>query len=134
MHRISHFNALFEGDYSFVRPMRHYDTYNRDHPLIRGVINGQYLALAMTNPYLDPGETQQVELWYDAPQGGIKQALWSGSVQLQARRTHLFQCKLPQLPAGARYDPDKLYFRYTCVDGNFRQTFTVSGNYDVPCP
>lgn len=134
MHRVSQLNPLFEGDYYFVRPVRHYDTWNRDHPLIRGILNGRYLALAMTNPYLDIGETQSVELCYDAPFGGAKKPLWSGKVALQPRKTQLFQCKLPALPAGQKYDPDKLYFRYTCADGNFRQTFTLTGNYDMNYP
>ena len=67
MHRVSQFNALFQGHYDFVRPVRHYDAWNHDHPLIRGSLNGRYLLLAMTNPYLDPGETQTVELRYGAP-------------------------------------------------------------------
>ena len=96
--------------------------------------NGRYLALAMTNPYLDPGETQTVELWYDAPYHGARKPVWSGQVTLQSRHTHLFQCKLPPLPRGQTYDTGKLYFRYTCVDGNFHQTFIVTGDYDVVYP
>ena len=130
MHRVSQLNSLFEGDYYFVRPIRHYDTWNRDHPLIRGILNGRYLALAMTNPYLDIGESQNVELCYGAPFEGTKKPVWAGKVALQPRKTHLFQCKLPALPVGQKYDPDKLYFRYTCADGNFRQTFTLTGHYN----
>lgn len=141
MHRVSQLNRLFEGDYSFVRPVRHYDIWNRDHPIIRGVINGRYLALAMTNPYLDPGETQTVELRYDSPFPGSKagaakpaKPIWSGTVRLQSRKTGLFQCRLPALPNGKAYDPDRLYFRYTCADGEYRHTFTVTGDYEVPYP
>jgi hypothetical protein len=129
MHRLSQFNSILEGDYNFVRPVRHYDTYNRDHPIIRGVINGRLLLLAMTNPYLDPGESQQVELWYDAV--SPEQALWRDTVTINARKTHLFHCTLPQ---GRAYDPARLYLRYTCVNGSYRKTFTVSGNYDVAVP
>lgn len=131
MHRVSQLDPLFEGHYYYVRPVRCYDTWNRDHPIIRGILNGRYLALAMTNPYLDPGETQTVELWYDAPYGGAKKPVWSGKVTLQARKTHLFQCKLP---GGRQYVPEKLYLRYTCADGTFRKTFTVTGDYDVAYP
>lgn len=134
MHRVSGLAPLFEGKYAFVRPVRHHDTYDRDHPLIRGIVQGRYLALAMTNPYLDPGESQQVELWYDTPYAGRQRAVWSGSVRLQTRRTHLFQCKLPPLPDGAAYDADRLYLRYTCADGSFRRTYFVTGNHDVRYP
>lgn len=133
MHRVSQLNRLFEGKYSYVRPTRHYDTSNRDHPIIRGILNGQYLALAMTNPYLDPGETQEVEMWYGADYAN-RTRTWYNKVPLQARRTQLYQCKLPPLPAGQTYDPDKLYFRYVLQDGKYSATFTVTGNYDVPYP
>ena len=134
MHRVSQFNALFQGHYDFVRPVRHYDTWNHDHPLIRGIVNGRYLLLAMTNPYLDPEESQAVELRYGTPFESGTKPVWSGTVRLLSRRTHLFQCKLPPLPGGQTYDPDKLYFRYTCADGSFRKTFTVSGDYEAPYP
>ena len=134
MHRVSQFNALFQGQYDYVRPVRHYDTWNRDHPLIRGLINGRYLLLAMTNPYLDPGESQTVELRYGLPFEAAAKPVWSGTVRLLPRHTHLFQCKLPPLPPGQSYDPDRLYFRYTCADGDFRKTFTVTGDYEVSYP
>jgi hypothetical protein len=133
LHRVSQFNKLFDGNYSFIRPTRHYNTHDRNHPIIRGILNGQYLLLGMTNPYLDPNETQDVEVWYDTPYAN-KTMKWSGKVAIQSRRNHLFQCKLPPLPAGQSYDPDKLYFRYTCKDGKFNETYTVSGNYDVKYP
>ena len=133
MHRVSNFNAMFEGDYYFVRPVAHYDTANTDHPLIRGIINGRYLVLALTNPYLDPGETQLVEIWYGAPYTN-RNKVWSGEVEIEARKTRLVQCALPALSGGKTYDPDKLYFRYTCVDGKFEKTFTVTGNYTVAYP
>ena len=133
LHRVSQFNRLFEGTYSFIRPTRHYRTYDRDHPVIRGLVNGQYLALAMTNPYLDPGEQQEVEVWYDSPYAS-RTAKWSGSAMIRSRKNHLYQCKLPALPAGQSYDPDKLYFRYTLQDGRHTETFTVTGNYDVKFP
>ncbi len=133
LHRVSQFNRLFDGNYSFIRPTRLYNTHNRDHPIIRGLVNGQYLVLAMLNPYLDPGEHQDVEVWYDAPYAS-RTTKWAGNVAIQARKNHLFQCKLPALPAGQQYDPDKLYFRYTLKDGNYSETFTVSGNYDVKYP
>lgn len=133
LHRLSKFNALFDGTYAFIRPVRHHDMNNRDHPLIRGLVNGRYLLLAMTNPYLDLGETQQVEVWYNTPYPG-KGRTWSSTVTLQPRRTHLFQCRLPALLKHAAYDPDKLYFRYTLRDGDYTRTFTVSGNYTAPYP
>lgn len=43
-------------------------------------------------------------------------------------------CKLPPLPTGRSYDPDKLYFRYKLEDGKYTATFTASGNYDVKYP
>lgn len=129
LHRLSQFNKLFDGRYSFVRPTRQQDVFNRDHPIIRGIINGRYLLLAMMNPYLDFGESQEVEIWYDAPDA--QKSKWSDKVSILPRRTHLFQCKLPAPPKEG-YDPDKLFFRYTCVDGNYRKSFTLSGNYNVP--
>jgi len=133
LHRVSQFNKLFDGKYSFIRPTRHYRTYDRDHPIIRGLVNGQYLMLGMTNPYLDPGEKQEVEIWYDSPYS-MKASKWSDKVAIQARKNHIYQCKLPALPAGQAYDPDKLYFRYTLKDGRHTETFTVTGNYDVKYP
>lgn len=133
LHRVSQFNRLFDGTYSFVRPTRHYNTHNRDHPIIRGLVNGQYLMLGMTNPYLDLGEKQEVEIWYDSPYS-TRTAKWAGKAVINARKTHIYQCKLPPLPAGQAYDPDKLYFRYTLKDGRHTETFTVSGNYDVKYP
>ncbi|MGE5610565.1 MAG: hypothetical protein ACM359_15045 [Bacillota bacterium] len=130
LHRLSQFNALFDGTYSFIRPVRHEDIRNRDHPVIRGIINGRYLLLAMSNPYLDLDEKQQVEIWYDADEKA-KGKIWTDTVTIQPRKVHLFQCKLPALPQG-EYDPDRLYFRYTCVDGTYTKTFTVTGNYEVP--
>lgn len=132
LHRLSQFNKLFDGKYSFIRPMREHDIWNRDQPVIRGIVNGRYLLLTMSNPFLDIGETQQVEVWYDAPYAKRKQAKWHDQVTIQHRKNHLFQCKLPALTKG--YDPDKLYFHYTCVDGNYKKTFTVTGNYNVPYP
>jgi hypothetical protein len=134
LHRLSQFNALFDGNYSFIRPVRQHDVWNRDQPVIRGIINGRYLLLAMTNPFLDPDEKQQVEIWYDAPYARRQQARWYDKVTVEPRRTHLFQCKLPPLTGRKEYDPAKLYFRYTCEDGNYRKTFTVTGNYNVPYP
>jgi hypothetical protein len=134
LHRVSQFNRLFDGDYSFIRPVRHYNTHDRDHPIIRGLVNGNYLVLAMLNPALDPGEKQEVEVWYDAPYASRGAGKWSGKATIEARKTHLFQCKLPVLPAGRKYNPDKLYFRYRLVDGKYTQTFTVSGNYEVKYP
>lgn len=129
MHRVSQFNKLFEGAYSFIRPQRVVDTWNRDNALlIRGLVNGRYLVLAMSNPYLDPGETQDVEIWYDQPYAKRAQAVWRDKVTVKARKNHIFQCKLPP---GA-YDPDKLYFRFTLKDGDYTKTFTLSGNYDKP--
>ena len=128
LHRLSRFGKLFDGKYSFVRPERCHDMFNRDHPIVRGIINGRYLLLAMTNPYLDFGETQDVDIWY----GGRyedRAKTWHDKVTLLPRRTHLFQCKLP---AGKSYDPDKLYFRYTQKDGAWEKTYTVSGNYTAP--
>ncbi|MEO8350081.1 MAG: hypothetical protein ABI680_00030 [Chthoniobacteraceae bacterium] len=133
LHRVSQFNQLFDGTYSFIRPTRHYRAYDRDHPIIRGLINGRYLALAMTNPYLDPGEKQEVEIWYDSPYAS-RTFKWSGKATILSRTNHIFQCKLPSLPAGQSYDPDKLYFRYTLQDGQYAKTFTVTGNYDVQYP
>lgn len=134
LHRVSQFNPLFDGSYSFIRPVRHYDTHNRDHPIIRGLINGRYLALAMLNPALDPGETQEVEIWYDCPYASRGNWTWTDKAVIQARHTHLYQCKLPSLPLGRSYDPDKLYFRYKLEDGKHTETFTVTGNYDVKYP
>ncbi len=134
LHRVSQFNRLFDGSYSFIRPVRHYDTHNRDHPIIRGLVNGQYLVLAMLNPYLDPGEKQEVEVWYDSPYASRGVGKWAGKAMINARKTHLYQCKLPPLPAGQQYDPDKLYFHYKLEDGKHTQTFTVSGTYDVKYP
>ena len=132
LHRLSQFNSLFDGDYSFIRPVRCEDSYNRDHPVIRGIVNGRYLLLAMTNPALDLKEKQTVEVWYQAgPKSRSK--VWSDTVTLQSRKVHLFQCKLPALAKGKEYDPDNFRFRYTCEDGKFVKTFTVSGNYMVPC-
>jgi hypothetical protein len=134
LHRLSQFDSLFEGNYSFVRPIRYYDTWNRDHPIIRGILNGRYLLVAMTNPYLDPGETQKVDVWYDAPYHAPRKPAWTQEVILLARHTQLFQCKLPVLPTGRKYDPSKLYFRYTCSDGTYHKTYYLTGNYDVPYP
>lgn len=131
VHRVSRWNSLFEGSYSYIRPARYNDTWNRDQPIIRGILNGRYLALAMTNPYLDPGESQSVEIWYDSPYHIAKKPIWSGQVRILARHTHLFLCKLSPLPPGAGYDPDRLYFRYTCDDGSFHRTFFTTGNYNV---
>lgn len=131
MHRISQFNKLFEGAFSYVRPVCMYDTWNRDHPIIRGLLNGRYLLLGMTNPYLDPGEVQTVEVRYGSPFGSAMPAAWSNSVTLHARKNHLFQCKLPPLSGNGSYDPDRLYFRYTCVDGQYRRTFESCGNYSL---
>ncbi|HET6382879.1 MAG TPA: hypothetical protein VFJ58_05760 [Armatimonadota bacterium] len=132
MHRISQFDRLFEGKYDYIRPIRYYNVWNRDHPIIRGILNGRYLLLAMTNPYLDPGETQKVEVRYGSPFGSAKKPIWSGEVTILARKTRLSQCKLPALPGGKAYDPDHLYFRYTCVDGRFRKTFMTTGDYEIP--
>lgn len=132
MHRVSQFNPLFIEQYDYIRPVRAYDTHDRDHPLIRGLVNGRYLLLAMTNPYLDPSETQQVEIWYDTPYQNRKKAIWSGVVTLRSRKNHIFQCKLPALSANRHYDPARLYFRYTCLDGAYRRAHTVTGNYDAP--
>ncbi len=132
MHRVSQLNRLFEGEYAFIRPIRLYDTYNRDHPIIRGILNDRYLALAMTNPYLDSGEVQQVEIQYGTPFDRRKKPVWSDTVKLLFRKNHIFQCKLPPLPGGAKYDPAKLYFRYTCVDGDYHKTYTLTGDYDTP--
>jgi len=134
MHRVSHLNPLFEGNYQFIRPFRHYHTYDRDHPVIRGIVNGRYLALAMTNTYLDPSETQEVELWYDAPYEKRDSAIWKDTVKLSARKTQLFQCKLPALPEGVEYDPDKLYFRYVAKDGKYTAIHFLTGNYTVDYP
>lgn len=135
MHRVSQFSKLFEGNYSFIRPTRLFDTWNRDNAtLIRGFVNGRYLVLAMTNPYLDPGETQEVEVWYGAACPNRGQVVWHDKVTIQARKNHIFQCKLPALPKGQAYDPDKLYFHYTLVDGKYTKEFTVTGNYTVVYP
>ncbi len=134
LHRVSQFNRLFDGAYSFIRPVRHYNTHDCDHPIIRGLINGQYLVLAMLNPALDPGETQAVEVWYDSPYASRGVGKWVGKAAIAARKTHLYQCKLPALPVGQQYDPDKLYLRYKLEDGRYSKTFTVSGNYDVKYP
>lgn len=134
MHRVSQFNQLFEGNYFFIRPVRHYDTHDRDHPIIRGILNGRYLVLAMTNPYLDPDEQQKVEIWYDTPYENRKSAPWANEVTIQPRKTHLFQCKLPALPSNQAYEPEKLYFHYLLKDGKYSKTFNVTGNYDVPYP
>jgi hypothetical protein len=132
LHRVSQFNRLFDGNYSFIRPVRHYNTHDCDHPIIRGLVNGQYLVLAMLNPSLDVGETQEVEVWYDCPYAARGKGKWAGKATIQARKTHLFQCKLPALAGG--YDPDKLYFRYKLEDGKYTRTFTVTGNYEVGYP
>ena len=130
LHRVSQFKNLFEGDYYYIRPVRHYDTCgDHDNPVIRGILKDRYLVLAMTQPYLDPGETQVVEVRYGAPFG--KKAVWSDKVTINARKTQVFHCKLPELRNGEEYDPDRLYFRYTCVDGNYKKTYMVTGNYDV---
>ncbi len=134
LHRVSQFNQLFDGNYSFIRPVRHYNTHDRDHPIIRGLVNGQYLVLAMLNPGLDPGEKQEVEVWYDAPYATRGVGKWAAKAVINARKTHLYQCKLPALPPGQSYDPDKLYFRYKLEDGKYTKTFTVTGNYDVKYP
>ncbi len=134
LHRVSQFNRLFDGSYSFIRPVRHYNTHDTDHPVIRGLVSGQYLLLGMLNPGLDPGEKQEVEVWYDSPYASRGTGKWAGKAVIQARKTHLFQCKLPALPAGQQYDPDRLYFRYTLQDGRHTETFTVTGNYDVKYP
>jgi len=134
LHRVSQFNRLFDGQYSFIRPVRHYNTHDRDHPIIRGLVNGQYLVVALLNPALDPGERQEVEVWYDSPYSSRGNGRWSGKAVIEARKTHLFQCKLPALPAGQQYDPDRLYFRYKLEDGKYTATFTVTGNYDVKYP
>lgn len=134
MHRISQLNPLFEGNYQYIRPFRHFHTYERDHPIIRGIVNGRYLALAMTNTYLDPGETQEVELWYDAPYEKRNFAIWKDTVTLTARKTQIFQCKLPALPEGEEYDPDKLYLRYVTKDGKYTATYLMTGNYNVEYP
>jgi len=134
LHRVSQFNTLFDGTYSFIRPVRHYNTHDRDQPIIRGLVNGRYLLLALLNPALDPGEQQEVEIWYDSPYATRGAGKWKGQATIQARRTHLFQCKLPALPAGQSYDPSKLYFRYRLEDGKYTATFTVTGNYDVKYP
>ncbi len=134
LHRVSQFNRLFDGSYSFIRPVRHYDTHDRDHPIIRGLINGRYLVLAMLNPALDPGEKQEVEVWYDSSYASRGAGKWAGNAVIQGRHTHLYQCKLPALPPGASYDPDKLYFRYKQEDGKYTATYTVTGNYDVKYP
>lgn len=134
LHRISQFNKLFDGNYAFIRPVRHYNTHDTDHPIIRGLVNGQYLLLAMLNPGLDPGETQDVEIWYDSPYASRGQKNWAGKAAIHARKTHLYQCKLPALASGQAYDPDKLYFRYRLQDGTHTATFTVTGNYDVTYP
>ncbi|MFO0929670.1 MAG: hypothetical protein U0736_22045 [Gemmataceae bacterium] len=91
MHRVSQLNRLFEGEHAFVRPVRHYDTFDRDHPLVRGVLNGRYSA-GDDQPVPSTPATQTVELWYDAPYEGGRAVV--SAVWLQARRTHLFQCKL----------------------------------------
>jgi hypothetical protein len=75
-----------------------------------------------------------MEVWYDAPYASRGAGHWAGQAVICARKTHLYQCKLPALPAGQPYDPDKLYFRYRLEDGNYTRTFTVTGNYDVPYP
>ena len=134
LHRVSQFNHLFDGTYSFIRPVRHYDTHDRDHPIIRGLVNGPYLVLAMLNPALDPGEKQEVEVWYDSPYASRGTSNWAGKAWILPRQTHLYQCKLPPLPAGRSYDPDKFYFRYKLEDGKYTATFTVTGNYDVKYP
>jgi hypothetical protein len=134
LHRVSQFNPLFDGDYSFIRPVRHYNTHDRDHPIIRGLVNGRYLLLAMLNPGLDPGEHQEVEVWYDCPYASRGTGTWAGKAVIHPRKTHLYQCKLPALPAGQKYDPDRLYFRYTLEDGRYTATLTVTGNYDVKYP
>lgn len=61
--------------------------------------------------------------WTDAP---------ADRKLLKPRTTHLFQCKLPALPKGQVYDPDKLYFRYTSVDGAWSNTVIVCGSYNSP--
>src|SRR5204863_6072979 len=97
LHRVSQFNRLFDGTYSFIRPARHYNTHDRDHPIIRGLVNGQYLVLAMLSPGLDPGEKQEVEVWYDRPYPERGSGSWSGKAVINARKTHLYQCRLPAL-------------------------------------
>lgn len=59
---------------------------------------------------------------------------WAGKAVILPRQTHLYQCKLPLLPARHGYDPDKLYFRYKLEDGKYTAIFTVTGNYDVKYP
>jgi hypothetical protein len=134
LHRVSQLNQLFEGAYSFIRPVRHYNTHDREHPIIRGLVNGRYLALAMLNPHLEIGEKQVVEVWYDSPYATRGAAKWAGKAVINARKTHLFQCKLPALPPGQAYAPEKLYFRYRLEDGKYTKSFTVTGNYDVNYP
>lgn len=135
LHRVSQFKKLFEGRYAYVRPTRVFDTWNRDNAtLIRGIMNGRYMVLAMCNPYLDPGETQDVEIWYGTSFANRKRAAWHDTVTIEARKNHLFQCKLPTPPGGGTYDPDKLYFRWTLKDGTYSKEFTVTGNYHANYP
>lgn len=131
MHRLSQFNALFERAHVFIRPVRMHNLWDRDHPIIRGIISGRDMLITMTNPYLDLGEAQEVEIWYDKPYEQMGKAVWKDKVRILPRKNHLFQCRLP---VGSKFDPDKLYFRYTCVDGNYTKTYIVSGNYTAPYP
>ena len=73
-------------------------------------------------------------MWYDTPYGSRGKDSWAGQAVIRARKTHLYQCKLPALPAGRAYDPGRLYFRYRLEDGQYTKTFTVTGNYDVKYP
>lgn len=131
MHRLSQFNALFEREHFFIRPVRLHNLWNHDHPIIRGILSQRDLLLSMTNPYLDIDEVQEVELWYNKPYEQRNQAVWKDKVSILPRRNHLFQCRLP---AGKNFEPEKFYFRYTCVDGSYSKTYTLSGNYTVPYP
>ena len=133
MHRVSQFNSLFEGEYYFIRPTCHYNVWDRDQPIIRGIVNGRYLLLAMTNPYLDPGETQPIEIWYGSPDPN-KSPNWSGKVKLEARKTHLFQCKLPAPPQGKGYNPENFFFRFTCVDGKYQKPYLLPGDFHLLLP
>jgi hypothetical protein len=133
LHRLSQFNKLFDGTYSFVRPSRQHNIWDRDQPIIRGIINGRYLLLAMSNPFIEGDEKESVDIWYDKPWEQRKQAIWHDEVTLLPKHNHLFQCKLPA-PRKGGYDPDKLYFRFTCKDGTYSRTYTVTGNYDLPYP
>lgn len=126
MHRLSAFNKLFDGKYYFIRPNRCFPIGDKDHPIIRGIVNGQYLLLAMTNSYLDLDESQKISVWYE--ENGKR--VWFDTVTLKPRRTHLFQCKLPARKTG--YKPENLRFKYTCQDGNYRKEYVRSGSYESP--